>query len=446
MGNENKVNSKEIIEKSKAMFLPDEVKPDALPYVYSLEEEFAKTKKNKSYLFYLAVIGFIALVVILTIFITAYVQNKSRAIDINISEFEDLKLRDLLDSSRKYEAQLNALKDELDDIKLKMNNDVLRVKDDAARQRENILAKNLSEAETQKQLARVKDSEDRKVKAVRASYQKRISDKEQEIAALKKQIASQDSKMRSNIQKAEDIVSNYQKLHKMKMDKQKAEYEDEIRRLKDYHQRYIASLILKYNPIFRSDRILKIINTPVDTSSKSLPKLRGYMPELRRENVISEGAFRSIRDKIANEQLVTDRMKKIPYENSVPSALNSLDSLSRNIISDYENLWYSLVLVIQKKNRQLGYYGYAFNFLSRENPESGYITDPRDPKHIRLHMMSFHKVKEGDTALVFRSDDDYIGKIQFFNTFDGLAAKTLELVQGKKMEPFDKILIKIKKD
>lgn len=100
MDNDNKI--KPLVTQGSSVFLRED--PSQLvskEKLYSLDEEFAKTRKNRSYTFYLLFISFLALIIGGTIFLTAYIQNLNERMDIKITDFEDLNLKDLLDASKK---------------------------------------------------------------------------------------------------------------------------------------------------------------------------------------------------------------------------------------------------------------------------------------------------------------------------------------------------------
>jgi len=46
-------------------------------------------------------------------------------------------------------------------------------------------------------------------------------------------------------------------------------------------------------------------------------------------------------------------------------------------------------------------------------------------------------------GLVFRQDDQYIGKLKFFQAKDGIRARVLEIQENTAIQPFDKILIRV---
>ena len=114
------------------------------------------------------------------------------------------------------------------------------------------------------------------------------------------------------------------------------------------------------------------------------------------------------------------------------------------IVNDYENLWFSLVVKIKTKNSEIEDYRAALDAVLKERPESGYIISAANPAKISIHINRLITVHEGDTGQVFRADDQYIGKIQFYKTPEGMRAKIISLAGNNKMKPFDRILIKIK--
>ena len=406
MGNEDKINgSTDLIQKGKTLFLPKDFKdPDGKPEVYSLVDAFAQTKKNRSIRFRLSVFGFIAVVIISAIVLSDYIQRQQQEIKITISEFDDINLLELLDSAKKYENELNRAKAALEELRIEM-------------------------------LERIHKAPNAKEKQkIRARYRKRIAAKREEIAEIKEKIDKYNVEVRKGAKKAEAIVGNYKKLHNLKMAEQRRKYEGKI-----------YDLILKYNPRFRSQELRKILRMEVEDSTNK-PILRDYKKVLSRERVLGETEFNGLREKIRNQLLILERMLKIPYKNSVDPALKQMDSMWRNSIDNYEELWFKLSEAVRKKNSLIRNYKYAFDFLTKTQPESGYIIDPRDSKNIKVYMNRILRIREGDTGLVFRTDDEYIGRIEFFRSPVGIRAKTIELQESKEIKPFDKILIKIRKE
>jgi hypothetical protein len=100
MANDNKMKkkkdeSKEIVSLA-GKFLPEEiVNSDGRTEIYSLEEEYAKTRKNKNWFVIFTVVGFILFISLITYLIYNYSTDKDRNIEVNITEFDDLRLKEI---------------------------------------------------------------------------------------------------------------------------------------------------------------------------------------------------------------------------------------------------------------------------------------------------------------------------------------------------------------
>jgi len=396
MGNEDKINH--IVTKSKSEFLPRELPFDeGPPMVYSLAEEFARTKKNRNPLFHLFIVGFLALIIGATYFITYEIQKSLRKSDTIIADFEDLHLKDILDSAKRYEKDLDRYNKELDDLRKAMSDQ-------------------LYTARTNQQQ-----------KDIRATYGNLIAEKQRKIDDTMKKKAQYDTRLKETMAKAQAMVDYYQKLHQMKMAAQRQEYQAKMYRT-----------IMEYNPIFKSREEKTALK---GTLSAADPSLKVYRDELAAEKVLSREEFDALRMKLKNLKVLTDRMLKIPYKNSVKPALKNIDGNQNEIINTYEKLWNDLVRVVRTKNRLLKNYSTAFNYLSKTNIEGGYVVDPTDLNKIHVYINAIHTVREGDTGMVFNSEEELIGKISFYISSDGLKAKLIERQANKQMEPFDRILI-----
>jgi len=382
MGDENEIeivqreDTKEPGEEGISVFLPEVIRdPEGKAREYSLSEEFAKTRKNRSLVLYAAVIGFIAFLVVGALLLTLFIQGRFDREPININTFEDIKLIDVLDKAKRLESELNRARAELGDMELAM--------------RDGILAAKSPEAKRQ----------------VEARYRERIAAKRRLVAEKQREMDSHDARLQESIKKAEAIVSNYQKLHKIEMDRQR-----------DYYQDRIASIILKYNPHFTSRDLKRIVSARMEPigGSESGAEMRGVIGDLT---------------------LLEKRMLEIPYINSVGPAVERIDYLSRRLIRDWE-----------RKTSQLAHFKQAFDHLIKTDPESGYVLDARDSGAIAIYMKTLPGPREGDIAFVFRQDDEFIGRIRLFKTAEGLKGQLLETEPGKAIRPFDRILIKLKQE
>lgn len=393
------------LPESISIFLPETIQdPDGKPKLYSLVEEFAKSKKNKNPFFYVAVGSFVAALIFAAVIVTVYVQRKSLSTDISISEFEDIKLMEILDTVKKYENDLNIARRELADLQGQLNDELAYAPDEASRQR--ILARR---------------------QAMIAAKQQRIND-------LQGKIDQYDQRLQENVKKAESIVQNYQKLHKVQMEEQR-----------QYYERKIDEMVLRYNPFFQSRQVMGILNAPIP-AVRTNPKLTDYLKELREENIIAEKDFKSLQGMVNDNAVLVAQMLDVPYKNSVAPTLQHMDYYAKAIAENYEKLWTALVRAVREKNEALAHYKYAFDYTARIDNEAGFIIDARDMKSIIVYLSGNQAVKDGDTGLVFRTDDNYIGKIVFFATTTGMRAKMIDIQDNRAIRPLDKILIKLKQE
>jgi hypothetical protein len=81
---------------TKEFLLQNSLAEDEKPVIYSLEAEFAKAKKNRDYKPLLVFWGFVFLMVWLTLGTVRILERQSKQINIDISDFEDLRLKEAL--------------------------------------------------------------------------------------------------------------------------------------------------------------------------------------------------------------------------------------------------------------------------------------------------------------------------------------------------------------
>lgn len=84
------------IMSSKEFLLQNSLAENEKPAIYSLEAEFAKAKKNRDYIPLLVFWGFVFLMVGLTLGTVRFLERQSKQINIDISDFEDLRLKEAL--------------------------------------------------------------------------------------------------------------------------------------------------------------------------------------------------------------------------------------------------------------------------------------------------------------------------------------------------------------
>ena len=420
MVNENKV--RDIVERSKKTFLKGElVNVDDKTIVYNLGDEFAKTKKNKNLRVYIYSSIFIIALIVVALLITAYIQYQGRSLTVNIGDFEDVKLTELLDTVKKNENKMDNIKRQQSDLKIQMQNEIQAIHDKYSQKKQELYKQNYSSKKQAQLLNGLKVSEDQEINAVQMKYRNQLSTKQAELNQAQSDIDKYDKKLQQTMDKAEEMVNNFKRLHILKM--------DELRK----------ELTLKYNPFFESVQLQKILAIKNDLEKNKTLFLQKYDPDLGDKKILYQTDFNSLRENINNYFLLLNRMQEIPYENSVAPTLKQMDYLSKAIINNYESLWSKL----NKRSLMLNSYQYALNYLAKDQTENGYIIDAHDTKNINVFINSIVKIKNGTIGLVFRTEDNYIGKIKLNWQGQDLKAEVVELQNDKQLLPFDKILLQL---
>lgn len=439
MANDKQVKNELIVG---SRFLPEEIANiDGGSEVYAFDREFAKTRKNRNWLVFFIICIFVVLIVALSLFVTHYSREKDKQIDVSIQDFEDLRLKEALNSSRLMENNLQIRRNEFQTLMTEMKNKMLEINNKYLIKENDILNQNLPENSKKERIAELERAENAELESVKASYNPKINDLKGFIGELEREIntAERDLARESkNINK----VGDEDKVYALKMKSLSESHKNGLVALNDYYERYSDYLILKYNPLINSGQV----KTSIDHYSKfsEEKKLREYDDIFAKENIWSRKAYDELRGKIYEQDMLIQRMIGTGYMNSVPPMLISIDNLSNMIVNDYENLWYGLVSKVKDKNSEIEDYKTALDASLKEKPESGYIISVVNTSKISVHINRLITVHEGDTGQVFRTDDQYIGKIEFYKTPEGLKARLVSLAGNTKMRPFDRILIKIK--
>jgi len=403
MGNEDKVK-KDLID-VKSRFLPADIDdPNAKNEIYALDKEFAAAAKNRSWMFYVITFGFLAAIVAATLIITHLVQGKHNKVELAIVEFEEIKLKDILNATRNDEKNLEIARRELESLKQKLRENIAELKE-----------KKAAEAEISK---------------IRTDYNGKISAQAQIVADYEKKVNSRHREMNEGVAKVEGILSNHERLMKLRLDKQQAEYEKKI-----------ADLILKYNPNFSEAELKKMVAQDRLTGQVKPPAPSALPLELTKEKITSKEKLDRLRALELEERRLVARLRQVPYINSVAPALTGIERRNAEITAQYDLLITELAKAIRRKNEVIGNYRSGLKELTDREREYGYIIDARNTDKMRVYLNPSLRAKAGLKANIFRKDDEYIADIEIFFDSEGPCAKVINLAEGKSIGAFDKIYL-----
>ncbi len=435
MENDKQISNMNIDQVKNVFLSEDLLVKNIKPEIYSLPEEFAKSKKNKNLFVYGFIFLYIATIGFGAYFLTSVENQKSRRVEVNIPEFRQFNFIELLAEKKANEEKLVELQKELTNLRTSSMKEIEK----------------LSPQNQQRAIAEMNE----KLKKLEDSYKQQMNLKEESLRALQKSVSGDQQRIAQNLRETQSQVKKYQDLNQMqgaelvrinteyeaKIAKVKIEHQAEIDSLKKENQALMDALTLRYNPNFSKGEIAAVINGK--SANSTSPTLHKYDKTLNSTNIQSEQAFNQLRRKIQNQKTIIDNLQKIPYTNSIPLALSSLEQLSQSIISDYETLWSGLAEQVNARGNYLGSFDYAMNYLSMTRRESGFVIDSRNPSRMLIFIDQVYSLKKGDMAYVFKNEDVPVAKIELSPENGRVVAKVKEVLRPVKIEPFDKILLKL---
>ena len=445
MGNDKQIKvrmAESLLEETKAVFLPQAVKdPDKKPKQYSLEDEFAKSKKNKPWFLYFFVAAFITLIIISAIILISFIQGKSRKIELNIRDFEDVKLKELIDSSRKGESNIDILRRDLAALDSDYKDEQERIGREFESRRDGIAMMELSDSERDAKMKVLEKEEEKKRVSSDRNYQAKRKEIQEKIAAEQRRIREKGAT--GGTEKSfGDIFGGENKLFKMQLDKVSDNYDKRMTDEKERSRKEKEDIVLLYNPLFKEKFVLEVIQKPVPVVQSRGDFFAGLSDSLAVDNVISKDQLAKLNEDMKKELAITGRLRQIPYKNSVQRAVMHSDSFTKSIFNTYDLVLHRVVASLDSKNLSLKYFNYALEYMTKSQQENGYILDARDPSAIGVYFGKVHKVRAGDYAFVFRSDDDYIATITFKIHKGVLVGQLVEKATSRDIRPFDKIMFK----
>ena len=443
---------------------------------YDLGREFAKTSKNRSPIVPVVILGMSLLFLIGALALTFYIQEKGKQITVNIRDFEDINLKDVLDAAKRNEQEMERVRRESESLTWKMEEEIQSVQDGSLRELDIITADMISLTDKDRRTRAVHNREAARIEQIKAGYGPQIEEYRLQIGEIQKRIDQYDTRQLELAREREEILNNQQKLAAMELENTKRHYEELIasmiekhageveamqkhekeivRLLRARHAREMEDLILLYNPVVREEAVVELLNRPADESSRTGTIPGAYREILARERIMGRSDYSLIETARAEHDTIFAELGKIPYRNSVPPMLCRIESRHRAMMKGYEYLWTSLADALVRKNESLSAHQeriarhlYAIEHLVKQSRENGYIIDARNRSLVTVYMDRVRPIAEGTEGLVFRMDDEYIGKVHLFLREGELYGSVIEQVSpDNPMQPFDKILIREKKE
>lgn len=267
------------IAQTKQYFLSDDLLVgDPKVNQYSLAGEFARSRKNRNALVYILVLVYIATLGIGAFVLINNENSKNNKLNVNISDFKQLNLTELLDTKKQADQKISDLQKELENLQLELQNETTKVNQNSLTESQILRLKNLSPEEQKKAIAELKKNQTAKITQLTDEYNQKIKLKEKELAEYQKTAATENEQLTQAVKQNQDILSQYQNTAEFRLQKQKEEYEAQLGKLRSNHQEEMAALKNDNNRYVdalntRINQLQKAINGNTDT----LNNIRAYL-------------------------------------------------------------------------------------------------------------------------------------------------------------------------
>lgn len=411
----------------KEFFLKNNLAEYEKPNIYSLEDEFARTKKNRDFRPYLVFLGFILLLGLSTMAIANYLEVKSKQITIDISDFEDLRLKETLSAAVETENELNRKNDELNTMRTSYNSDILKLKQEIQQK-----TKNPQDTNNKKQQKNLQNQQ-KQLKELEKQYEKQIARKQAEIALLEKKTKTKNGEV------------DYHRFYQLELKRQKEYYENKIQELKKsrgqenqttrQRERELLAELEQYQDVFGDVELLDM-SSPTVTGGDTLA-LNAYRKELEQESVLDRSSFKSIRSRITQLSEMMKKFRAMPNSHPAAPVFKQTNALTNSIINDYERLWFSLTDRITSKNGLLRSYQSALTVYLKDIHASGCVIDPGTKEKMTVFCRKGWEVNEETIVELYRGKDEYIGKIKLIPGSVATWAQVVELAKNKNVKLID---------
>lgn len=429
---------------------------------YDFEAEFAKTRRNKSFL----VLGVTAITILclgaVALAVTSSVEKRTAATPVSVSAFQDLNLKDILDSSKQDEAALDRAKTGLTHLGTDLDSGLSFADSDFRASKLSISTLGLSHDEETSRIAQVAAARDASKAQLQAGYASAAAASRSEIAKIQNRIDRYDSRSLARAKSEQAVLDNERVAAELEKDQQAKLYESRIGVIEAAGRRdfealgrqkneLAAALTTRFNPTFSDLRATSLLAPRGEVHE---PQLAPFDPYLDQAGILDPIAESRLDDSLSNLEFLSGKLRAVPYLNSVPFALSRIEAEAMASIGSYRAALHtaasglaardaaiaSLKATLADAKGRFERYRSALATAASESVDSGYVIDVSDPARILVFLEPGSGVREGDKGYLVRQGELVVA-VSF--TFEGEDAYALVTgVEGaKRPRAFDSILL-----
>jgi hypothetical protein len=463
MGNDNEIRQLIRHESESSLKIALDKSKDVVK-TYNFDVEFAKTRANKSFVVIGATIITIIVLAVAAFAITKAIERNIAAAPVDISAFEDLNLKDILDTSKRNASDMERAKVEMTQLQEDLNSTLAAVDRDTQSSIESIRARAAGPADEQEKVAAANSAAAAKKQQLRANFAAASARKRAEIAVIQKRIEQYDSRAVDQAKKQEAFLQNERMVFDIEKKKQADLYTARIAELekarisdaaefKRQKEELAASLTSRYNPTYVDPRSQSLLqNVKSGPSDKTGPVT--FHPYLITAGVLDEPSMTGLDRSFSDFEYLSAKLRAVPYINSVPPSLSRIESEARASIVSYRAALAAAGSGLEARDARIAalearaaaaeasleQFRWAVSSFARESRESGYVIDARNPAKIITYIDPTVPVAEGATGYVVRGDKS-VATLTFHVEAGRVTANVSRLESGETLLAFDSILV-----
>lgn len=431
--------------------------------IYNLETEFAKTRKNRSFLVPAVTFITLALLGVVAWGITRWIQAGTDAAPVDVTSFNDLNLKDLLDSAKRNENDLANAQSALQQMNFDLKSLLDAADRDYSANLDTIKARATSAADQAQQSEQAKAAWTAKRRQIQATFDQRIAQKKAEIADIQAKIDKYDQRMMDQAKQQQAVLDSANQKFELEKQQIVADYEKRLADLQARRQSDIASLTrqredlaasltARYNPTFTDSRMSSLLK---DWKAPAVYGPFASLPDyLVQAGVISSADVTKLDTSLANFGFLASQLVQVPWINSVPPAVSRLQAEGLLSTATYRTALAGAATALQQRDQNIAdlttravaaeterdRLDWAISDYADRQRESGFIVDPRDPSSVVLAMNPSMPLADGATAYVVRGEKS-IATMRISLRGGKVFGSVDQVADGEAVEPFDSVLV-----
>ncbi len=334
--------------------------------VYDIKEEFAKTRKNKSYFTWLLLAGTAFVIILSAFFITKGIDKTNEEITVSLEEFDSLNLRDLLDSFSKAQGKYEELVKQKSSLEADQQQKIRQAED----KRDNDLfvleSLKLSKVNYDKRAKLVTDEYNARIAEIKNEYAGQLDELASQIETYQKQLSEYDNSKVKQAQEKEKALNSERQLRQLEqreisekyenrvselqknIDKIQKDSREEMRRsVKEVQEKYQAE-IDKLDPVIKDRTATKIVN---NTGNSKAPVYsdRRILEQGNIQDISIQTSLKDFQNYYDDYQYLSSKIAAIPQKNTIPSYV----AANKVLVNQMGQTFTSTTLQLNRKNQEL---------------------------------------------------------------------------------------------